>query len=116
MKINYHTIIGTGGKVEEVRVEKFDPCCKDMSNAISGEYVAVTDLDYDGFQWTKAKVCFVATSNYPEGTFYDYKTITYCPWCCEKITTEEVGRSKLVYREVPSTKTVVDEIPVKNNK
>lgn len=111
MNIQYKTIMwepsgilrsGRPGELEVYEIKALETlfCCDDMKEAVDGDHSFIGFGEFiDSCLNRDTNVNISDCAPYPEGAVWTFKKILYCPFCMERITTEETKRVRLISRK-----------------
>lgn len=78
------------GDIKEITLSEIDKvCCNDMREAMEDNYIGFGE--YNSTLNHDSNVNIFCCSPYPEGACWSSMAIKYCPFCAEKIITNEVA-------------------------
>jgi hypothetical protein len=88
---------------EYVLLEMTEPCCQEMKEALEDDAIRFGEFG-SSFLNRDCNVNFADCRPYPEGAVWDEYPIHFCPFCGQKVETEERERvtRKRYKKEIPS--------------
>ena len=126
MKAYYKTVLkGEGARTEYpfndkpddayeyILLEMTTPCCEEMRNAMEETAIGFGEFN-DTILNQDHNINFADCRPYPEGAVWDFYQIKFCPFCGEKVETEERERvtRKMVTKRVRHTMKNYEEVKV----
>jgi len=93
---------------EYVLLEMTAPCCIGMKEALENEAIGFGEF-HDTILNCDCNINFADCHPYPEGAVWDEYPICFCPFCGEKVETEERERvTRKKYKRTIASRTETD--------